>query len=331
MPKISVIVPVYQVEPYLHRCVDSILHQSFGDLELILVDDGSPDHCGAICDAYEKQDSRVHVIHQPNSGVSVARNVGLEWAFANSDSRWVAFIDSDDWVHRDYLKLLLAAAEENDAPIAACGLQRTDQVVPDTRYGKVTGIALDAETTYVLHYEKTIGPCAKIYQKNLLQDVQFPVNKRSEDAFVTHIPLFRAGKVAILEEKLYYYYNNPASFTRTKWSDRMLDTVDAHELRLAFLREAGYEKALLRQKEVYVEELAGLIRHLLDSRESENDQEDTLRYLQQKLRVALASARKEGLVPFNRENLWAYLYAMETDAVWKAARKLHKLYRKVKK
>lgn len=329
MPKVSVIVPVYQVEPYLHRCVDSVLHQSFADWELILIDDGSPDHCGAICDEYAKQDSRVHVIHQPNSGVSVARNVGLEWTFANSDSQWIAFIDSDDWIHRDYLKLLVTAAEKKDTPMAVCDCLWTDRFLEDAPCPEETGIAMDSETALVKHYPKTTPPWGKIYRKYLLENVRFPQNRRSEDAFVTHIPLFLAKRVTVLPDKLYYYYNNPSSFTRTKWSNRMLDTVDAHEQRLAFFRDGGYERASLRQKEIYVDELAGLIRHLLDSQE--NDQEDTLCYLQEKLRGALSSARKEGLVPFNRENLWAYLYAMKTDVVWKAVRKLRKLYQNVKK
>jgi glycosyltransferase involved in cell wall biosynthesis len=87
MPKISVIVPVYKVEPYLHRCVDSILNQSYRDFELILVDDGSPDNCGAMCDEYAKTDSRIHVIHRENGGLSAARNTGIEWSFANSNSQ----------------------------------------------------------------------------------------------------------------------------------------------------------------------------------------------------------------------------------------------------
>ena len=103
MPIISVIVSVYKVEPYIRQCVDSILAQTFTDFELILVDDGSPDNCGAICDEYAAQDCRVRVIHQENGGLSAARNAGIDWAFANSDSQWLAFVDSDDWVHPDYL------------------------------------------------------------------------------------------------------------------------------------------------------------------------------------------------------------------------------------
>lgn len=96
MSEITVVVPVYKVEQYLHRCIDSILVQTYRDFELILIDDGSPDSCGMICDEYAKSDSRIHVIHQENGGLSAARNAGIDWAFANSDSQWLTFIDSDD-------------------------------------------------------------------------------------------------------------------------------------------------------------------------------------------------------------------------------------------
>ena len=109
MPTISVIVPVYKVEPYLNRCVDSILRQTYQDFELILVDDGSPDRCGEICDEYARQDSRVHVIHKENGGLSDARNAGIDWVEANSDSQWLIFADSDDWVHPELLARLLDA------------------------------------------------------------------------------------------------------------------------------------------------------------------------------------------------------------------------------
>ena len=126
MAQISVIVPVYKVEPYLRRCVDSILAQTFTDFELILVDDGSPDNCGAICEEYEKKDSRVHVIHQENEGLSAARNAGIEWVFANSNSEWLNFVDSDDWVHPQMLERLYHAVLEHNVKVSICGYEETD-------------------------------------------------------------------------------------------------------------------------------------------------------------------------------------------------------------
>ena len=112
MARISVIVAVYKMPEFLPRCIEGILGQTFRDLELILVDDGSPDHCGEICDAYAAKDSRVHVIHKENAGVCVARNTGLDWVYEHSDSEWIFFHDNDDWIHPETLQRLYEAAME---------------------------------------------------------------------------------------------------------------------------------------------------------------------------------------------------------------------------
>lgn len=116
MPEVSIIVPVYKVEPYLNKCVDSILAQTFTDFECILVDDGSPDSCGKICDEYVQKDSRVKVIHQENQGLSAARNSGLDMA----SGAWIVFVDSDDWIEPDAVEVLYRAALQNDADMAVC-------------------------------------------------------------------------------------------------------------------------------------------------------------------------------------------------------------------
>ena len=121
---ISVIVPVYKVEKYIHRCVDSILAQTFTDFELILVDDGSPDNCGMICDEYALKDNRIHVIHKENGGLSDARNAGIDWAFEHSNSEWITFIDSDDWIHSRYLEKLYQTVNQFDCQISVCGYQK---------------------------------------------------------------------------------------------------------------------------------------------------------------------------------------------------------------
>ena len=120
MPVISVIVPIYKVEPYLRKCIDSVLAQTFTDFELILVDDGSPDNCGAICDEYAAKDDRIRVIHQENRGLSAARNAGIDWAFAHSDSQWLTFIDSDDIVAPDFLAKMISATEQAHADLCVC-------------------------------------------------------------------------------------------------------------------------------------------------------------------------------------------------------------------
>ena len=129
MAVISVIVPVYKVERYLKRCVDSILDQTFRDFELILVDDGSPDQCGEICEKYAKKDKRIIVLHRENGGLSAARNTGLDWIFANSNSIYVTFIDSDDWVHPQYLEILLSVIESNKVAVSVGQFQRVNEYV----------------------------------------------------------------------------------------------------------------------------------------------------------------------------------------------------------
>lgn len=122
MPEISVIVPVYKVEPYLRKCVDSILAQTFTDIELILIDDGSPDNCGAICDEYAAKDNRVVVIHQQNAGVSAARNAGLDIARGS----YIGFVDSDDWIEPEMYETMLRTAKESNADVVICGAKYTD-------------------------------------------------------------------------------------------------------------------------------------------------------------------------------------------------------------
>jgi glycosyltransferase involved in cell wall biosynthesis len=120
MAAISVIIPVYQVEKYIRRCLDSLLAQTFSDFEAILVDDGSTDQSGAICEEYARKDPRFVVFHQKNQGQSVARNYALDWVYANSDSRYISFVDSDDWVHPKYLELLYEAITRFSVKISQC-------------------------------------------------------------------------------------------------------------------------------------------------------------------------------------------------------------------
>lgn len=132
MGAISIIVPVYKVEKYIKRCIDSILEQTFRDFELILVDDGSPDQCGRICETYAEKDERIIALHRENGGLSAARNTGLDWMFANSESSYVTFIDSDDWIHPQYLETLLGTIEKNNAGVSVANFQRLDEYQADT-------------------------------------------------------------------------------------------------------------------------------------------------------------------------------------------------------
>jgi len=251
MPQISVIVPAYKVEPYLHRCVDSILAQSFSDFELILVDDGSPDRCGAICDEYAKKDSRIVVIHQENGGLSAARNAGIDWVFANSESQWLTFIDSDDWVRPEYLERLLEAAAKTDCDLAVCGLLRTEGdplpcADPALNVEKIT-----ADEFYCFRSGEHISPaaaCAKLYRKDIFADLRFPVGRLHEDEFITYQTVYKAGMIALCPDLLYAYYTNPEGIMHSAWNPRRLDVLDAYQAQLRFAKlnhnEVFYQRVL---------------------------------------------------------------------------------------
>ena len=174
MPSISVIVPVYKVEPYIHRCVESIFAQTFTDFELILVDDGSPDNCGSICDDYATKDNRVTVIHQDNGGLSDARNAGIDWAFANSGSEWLTFIDSDDWVHPMYLEVLYCAVKDTGCSISVCGYNETDGETPYVDEAKLQAEVVNTEDFYCEHNVNAVVAWGKLYKKVLFS---FPVSQ----------------------------------------------------------------------------------------------------------------------------------------------------------
>ena len=226
MPQISVIVPVYRVERYLPRCLDSIVAQTFTDWECILIDDGSPDNSGAICDEYAKQDSRFVVIHQENAGVSAARNAGLDAA----RGEWIAFVDSDDWVERDWLKILYGAAQENDIDVV--------------EYGYWCELA-EGKRQRHLPVEGQAGACwTKFVSRQLLLShaILFPVGcSYAEDAFFSFCCLVAAGKRRIaLSCPLYHYEKTRQNSAMHTASRQMLDTqVTVTAMMEGVAKEAG--------------------------------------------------------------------------------------------
>lgn len=255
MAEISVIVPVYKVEPYLRRCVDSILAQTFTDIEVILVDDGSPDGCPAICDEYARQDGRVKVIHQQNGGLSAARNAGVDWVFANSDSQWISFVDSDDWVHPQFLEYLYRAVVENNVKISICGIKRistffaADDITPYNFHSVENSMDF-----YCEHYFEGTVAWNKLYSKEVFFQARYPVGKLHEDVFLTYKLLFNAKKVAYVDGCLYYYYHNNNGIINSPYSPRRLDEVEAFEQQLYFFKTQNMQKNynICEKKLIYV-------------------------------------------------------------------------------
>lgn len=251
MPQVSVIVPIYNVEKYLNRCVDSILNQTFSDFELILVDDGSPDNCGKICDDYAKKDNRIHVIHQQNGGLSAARNAGIDWAFANSDSEWIAFVDSDDWIHPRYLEFLYKAVKNDKTKISICNYVRESHHLENYHDVMFTSKIMQGMELFESKFniQATVA-WNKLYKKELFSDISFPNGRLHEDEFTTYKFLYLAGEISWIDKPLYYYYQNVEGIIHSKWSERRLDVYDAYEERVEFFKsenEQNYYKRELRR------------------------------------------------------------------------------------
>ena len=240
MPLISVIVPVYKVQAYLPRCVESILSQSMTDFELILVDDGSPDHCGELCDEYAKKDSRVHAIHQVNGGLSAARNVGIDWVFTNSDSKWLSFVDSDDWVQPKYLEALYEAARHEKVDISICGYVKTlGEDIPNPSV--ITESKQNTEQVYIENTTNATIACGKLYNKNCFQNIRFPVGKIHEDEFVIYKILFQYESIVIIDQPLYAYFQNSDGIMHQVWNPQRMAAFDAAEEQIEYFMEHHHE------------------------------------------------------------------------------------------
>lgn len=239
MPKISVIVPVYKVEKYINRCVDSILAQSFEDFELILVDDGSPDNCGRICEEYAAKDRRIHVLHRKNGGLSAARNTGIDWVFKYSDSEWLTFIDSDDWVHSEYLEILYKAVIVHQVPVSICGYQETFGETPIIPTEQRSVVKRSTQKFYLEHTSNATIACGKLYYKRCFEKLRYPVGKIHEDEYVTYRILFRFPEVAVTEAPLYAYYINQEGITKSAWNPKRMDIFCAFEQQISFFKKNG--------------------------------------------------------------------------------------------
>ena len=251
MPTISVIVPVYGVEKYIHRCIDSILAQTFADFELILVDDGSPDNCPAICDEYAKKDNRVRVIHQENKGLSAARNTGLEWTIANSESQWLTFVDSDDWIALGYLEKLYEAAIEKNVDISICNYVQAECWTDSAQTPNAKAETCTPDALYMEQYITSTVAWGKLYRKKCFDAIRYPVGKIHEDEFVTYRLLFAQKQIAYLPAPLYYYYANEAGITRSAWNPNRMDVFEAMQQQIRFFARTHRNEICRRNIYVY--------------------------------------------------------------------------------
>lgn len=234
LPLISVIVPVYKSEKYLDYCIESIINQTYKKIEVILVDDGSPDNCPIMCDMWAKKDSRVKVIHQQNSGSGVARNVALD----NARGEMVAFVDSDDYIAPQMFEILLGLMD-NDIDIVECAYKQTwdDKVVFDT--STVQKQIYSTETAMKEHIQDHIFQQViwnKLYRRSVIENIRFPSGTRIDDEFWTYRVIANARKLSRTTCSMYAYRQQMDSIMHQFFSLERLQAIDAKCQRLEFMR-----------------------------------------------------------------------------------------------
>jgi glycosyltransferase involved in cell wall biosynthesis len=239
---VSVIVPVYNVMKYLRECIDSILAQTMSSFELLLIDDGSTDGSGSICDEYGKTDDRIRVFHKENGGLSSARNKGLDEA----KGEFICFIDSDDTVSTDFLEKLYDALISSNAEMSLCNIDSPK--LSEAEFGEPSYKVMTTTEAKTWLYDSRSGEyvlmvvaCNKLYKKDIFQDLRYPEGKLHEDEFVIMPLLNKCNTVAFVPDKLYHYKDNSEGITSdvNRMNIRHLDAVDALAVRTRQLLKSG--------------------------------------------------------------------------------------------
>ena len=324
MPEISIIVPVYRAEKYLNACVDSILRQTYADFELVLIEDGSPDQSGAICDEYAQRDDRVRVIHQPNQGQAAARNHALPM----TQGKWLCYVDSDDMIHPQMLEHLYRAAVESGAGISMC--QFLEAPEPPENYEQPADfsyqlLTMDEQTLTELHdrdqYPGWVA-CAKLIRRQCVEGYPFQTGRVYEDNEAVTRWLLPAKTLAMLPGKLYFYRTNPESTTKGKFSLKKLDYLWALESMIGYFQSVGYHTLAQRFLERYVEAAASCcygVRNELKRPELANGiLADVEKFLSRE-KLKLTRRERLSLLEAAHPNAMGYF--------WKTAEKVRKLWK----
>lgn len=251
MVKLSIIVPIYNVERYLERCIISILNQTYINFELILVNDGSTDNSKDICEKYLSIDNRIKLINKKNGGLSSARNTGIELAIGE----YIAFVDSDDYINKYMYEVLITTLKKDKSDMVICGYNKVDQNeinfqeinnhidVNNVLASKISKV--EALDKLLIEGEKFVVPWNKIYKRKLFNELRYKNGKIYEDEFLAHRVLYKCNKVSVINEKLYFYIQRDGSIINSKFTTKRFDKVYALKERIDFLKE----KNLLELKE----------------------------------------------------------------------------------
>lgn len=301
MPEISVIIPVYKAEAYLADCVDSLLSQTFSDFEVILVDDGSPDSSGALCDGYAAEYDHFSVIHQQNGGQSAARNHAMTQAKGN----WICFVDSDDRIHPRMLEFLYQAVREQKASIAMCNMLEAVDLPEDfdrDRDVVFETLNMDEQTLVRLHdAEEYPGwvACAKLIRKELIEHYPFREGRVYEDNEAVCRWICEARRLARTKEALYFYRGNPDSTTKSSFSLKRLDYLWALESIIGHYTALGYQDLGQRFLDRYIDAVVSCcngVRYVLQQPELVKNIEKQVRSFLHKGKFSLTRKQFEALL-----------------------------------
>lgn len=318
---ISIIVPIYKVETYLSRCVDSVLSQTYADYDLILVDDGSPDCCGAICESYAAHDSRIRVIHRENGGLSAARNSGIEWALNNSDSEFITFIDSDDWIHPRYLELLTQAITKTGLSVAVSSFRRTehDGDLPELS-SEIRPAIINTESFYCRDKTTATVAWGKLYRKEDFKQIRYPEGKIHEDELTTYKLLFKYSEIALVEQPLYQYFQNQQGIMRSGWNPKHNAEIEGVQEQLQYFLNHNLPKAATYAAKVY---LTSIYRNLQQAKRNVQFSRQS-KDLQKQLRTGLREYGKMASVGIQTEP-WLYYEAFPFETIpYRIRDKMHR-------
>ena len=259
MKKVSIIIPIYNVEKYLRKCVDSVICQTYKNLEIILVDDGSPDSCPEICDSYVDLDSRIKVIHKQNGGLSDARNTGIDM----SSGEYITFVDSDDYIENDMIEILISTLEENHCDISTCNnlIVHSDNIVTIAPEQNITRILATENALENLFYKKDISvmATAKLYKKSLFKSIRFPIGKLNEDLATTYKLIAISKKIAVNSAKKYYYLQRHDSIMSSGFSAKRMDSLKFAKEQIVFLEYAYPSIVKSAQSQLFMTAVAILL------------------------------------------------------------------------
>lgn len=269
---ISIVVPIYNVEKYLPKCIESILNQTYKNFELILVDDGSKDNCGNICDEYAQKDNRIVVIHKENGGLSSARNAGIDIA----KGKYIGFVDSDDWIHSEMYEKLVYLMESREADIAQCEFINAPsedvKIEPEKEEIKTFTNIEGLNNLYNNMYVSTVVAWNKLYKISLFKEIRYPNGKIHEDEGTTYKLIFNAKRIVYTNQKYYYYRQTPNSITNAAFNKKRLNILDVFDEKIEYMRNINNDDLYAKTLKWYFFKVINLYfechKHLTDDKDT---------------------------------------------------------------